>query len=308
MVAVLPLLLLSASQNVYDGQIGKFYKLGPQVRVSGSGEPLEVGRQRLVALKSVKTCLSFATKEVNCVAGEGKMLVVVEATIKNFEKAPMRVGPADSFGLRIYDQKFDASAHRYFGTFGPDLKSVSAQLKTGQSVDVVRVNEFPAKMPHLRIGIWYDTYSKSQTPKFDVTATLPKPVSVFAVSALNFSSKAEVSADRAFDLDGLNFKVVEVAPIENGGYRVRVKIENPMLLPANWGWQYAEAFVKNESGKETRYYPDFTPTLELAGWRNEVPPGGSVVGDYKFFSTEGKPTSFRLTTNNSKRTVTVTGV
>lgn len=49
-------------QNQYTANLGTLYLLGPTTTVSGSKEKLELGIQRLVALKSVKTCLAFGIK------------------------------------------------------------------------------------------------------------------------------------------------------------------------------------------------------------------------------------------------------
>ncbi len=297
----------NATQYKYDGKLGTFYKLGPEAFISGSKQKLEIGIQRLVALKSVKTCIAFATKNENIVATEGKLLVVFAATIKNPEKDPISIFSSQTFGLRIYESGFKAGDVSYIGGYDSSMTIVDKKLKSGESTDVFCVYEFPQTLKHLRVGIYYDRQGTEGVPKFDLTESLAEPKSVFAKSKLAYVGSASVKAGQEFDFEALTFKVLGCEAIADKGYRVRVEIKNPMLKAVPWGWQYAKAEVSDDSGNITSYYPGFYPLTE--SWPNEVTPGQTVIADYRFYPAKGSsPKTFTLTMNATKRTVTVTGL
>lgn len=237
------------------------------------------------------------------------MLVVFTATIKNPEKRSIRVSSSQTFGLRVYDTTFQAADISYRLGVDSSLGNLDTNLKSGASMDIVAIYEFPESLPHLRVGVYYNRYNKAQTPKYDLSSLIDTPTSVFAKNKLNFNNSASAKVGAMFDLDDLNFRVVDCQPIENNGFRVRVEIKNPMLRPGRWGFQYAKATLTDESGNETASYPEFYPTSGYEAWGNEIGAGRTVVGDYKFYPTgRGAPKSFKLTTMATKRSVTVSGL
>lgn len=297
----------TAAQNKYDAKLGTYYKLGPEVFVSGSKEKLEIGVQRLVALKSVNTCIAFATKTETIVAKEGKILVIFTATIKNPEKNPISIFSSQTFGLRLYESGFKSGDVNYIGGYDSTLSLANKSIKSGESIDVICVYEFPQTLKNLKIGIYYDRQGTANVPKYDLTQSIPEPTSVFGRSKLSYEGSATVKVGQEFDFDALMFKVIDCKPTSDKGYRVRVEIRNPMLKPVSWGWQYAKAEVSDESGNLTAYYPAFYPLTE--GFSTEVNPGQTVVGDYQFYPTKGSsPKRFSLTMNSTKRSVSVTGL
>lgn len=297
----------TATQHKYDAKLGTFYKLGPEVFVSGSKEKLEIGVQRLVALKSVKTCIAFATKNETIVAKEGRILVIFTATIKNPEKNPISIFSSQTFGLRLYDSGFKSGDVNYVGGYDASLSLVNKSIKSGESIDVICVYQFPQVLKNLRIGIYYDRQGTTNVPKYDLTSSLPEPTSVFGKSKLSYDGSATVKAGQEFDFEALMFKVIDCKQIADKGYRVRVEIRNPMLKPVSWGWQYAKAEVSDESGNVTAYFPAFYAVTE--GYSTEVNAGQTVIGDYQFYPAKRlAPKTFSLTMNATKRSVTVTGL
>lgn len=321
MLALLPLLSLalgsslgtsspSAQAPSYTAKLGTFYLLGPVARVSGSKETLDLGIQRLVALDSVHTALAFSTTAQTYVAGEGKKLVMFSATIKNPARGPIDVYPSETFGLRVYESGMKAGDVKYLGAVAADTRaSVSTKLKQGQSTKVICIYEFPAASPNLRVGIYFDRYNAATIPKFNLDASVAKPKSIFALDALNFSSSATAKRGEAFDFEGLTMKVLECVPLTGGSYAVRMELTNPMLAPGRWGWQYAKAILTDSSGRATDFYPDFFVAPESSDWRNEIAPGQTVRGEYRFFpASPGSPVSMTLTMHASKRSVKVNGL
>lgn len=303
------LFLNAPAQRTYPAKLGTFYLLGRARFVPESKKKLESGTQRQLALVSARTCLAFATNVETIVAPEGKLLLVLSSTIKNPESFPAAVTTSRSFGLRIYDTKFTASDTSYRGSFGPDLRHVDSKLRKGETVSMQSVYELPDQLEHLRIGIYWDGYNVNNAARYDLTSSLPQSSSVFAKSKLAFVRSATSKMGETFDLDDLNFRVVDCEPIESNGYRVRVEIKNSMLRAGRWGFQYAKAVITDESGNETASYPDFYPTSGYESWGNEIGAGNTVVGDYKFYPNgRSSPKAFKLTTTSTKRSVTVSGL
>jgi hypothetical protein len=284
----MPLALLAAlalaqtpAPVAYTGKLGTPYLLGPVATVIGSKERIEIGVQRLVTLRSVETAIAFGGKRQTFVAAKGQKLVVFRATIKNPEKNPIRVSPSDTFGLRIFDTKFVAGDVSFLGAFTDSLDPLSMQLKSKQSVDVVTVYQFPETTPHLRIAIYFDRFQAKKDPRFDLTKQIRPARSVFAADAMNYRPTASAQVGKWFDLDDLEFNVASCEKA-SGGYKVRVQVRNPMSVAGRWGWQYAKATLVDAAGERVDYYPDFVATPEHADWRNEIPGGKSVAGDYTF--------------------------
>lgn len=295
----------SQGQHEYDARLGVPYLLGPKATVSGSNEELDIGSRRWVTLRSVRTAIAFGMEGRTLVAGNGKMLVIFSATIKNPAKMPIPVTDSSTFGLRVYDTKFQAGDVKYLGSADTASRRLDRKLQKGEQVDVQSIYEFPAAAPHLRVGIYFDRNNRATTPKFDLTRLIDKPRSVFAKDALTYQAPANARAGESFDLDDLVFKVgaVEVA---EGGYRVNVEVTNPMPTSGRWGWQYANVELVSEDGDRTAYYPDFVVAPAFADWRNTIEPGKTVTGAYKFFpSKSGKLKSFVLTMNSTMRSVKV---
>ena len=286
-------------------QIGKPYLIGTVGRTKGEKQVSELGNSRVVTIKSARTAIAFGTKKETIVAGEGKKLVILEANIRNPEKRAISVTESQTFGLRVYDTKFTVNDVQYRGAAAKELSLLSKTLKPGESIDIVTIYEFPAKTPHLRIGIFYHTYIRSQAPKIDLTAQLTPPASVFAESVMNYVPTAEASLGARFDLDDLQFKVLGQRKIEQDGTAVRVEITNPMPRPGRWGWQYATAAML--SGATTvNSYPEFYIDPQFQTWGNEIRPGATVVGEYRFYPPAGfSAKQFRLQMNATKRTVSV---
>lgn len=296
----------SAPAREYKAKLGQPYLVGVIGRVSGSNERLEIMQSRLVTLKSVRTAIAVGTKAETIVAREGKKLVVFTANIKNPEKGQIYVTSSGAFGLRVFDTQFKAGDVEYRGSYTMAMGDLAIHLKPGQSVDIVSVYEFPAVTPHLRVGVYYDTKLKSD-PLFDLTNLIDKPISVFAKDNMTYSQTANVKVGEAFDLDGRTMKVLGCKPYE-GGFAVQVEVANSMLAGQTWGWQYARATMRDAGGTETAFYPDFAVLPEFAEWRNEIKPGGRIVGEYRFYpSNKAAPVSFALEVHATKRRVLVTG-
>ncbi len=286
-------------------QLGKPYLIGTVGRTKGEKQVSELGNSRVVTIKSARTAIAFGTKKESIVAGEGKKLVIFEAKIRNPEKKPISVSESQTFGLRVYDTKFTASDVQYRGAATKDLAILDKSLKSGESIDIVAIYEFPAKTPNLRVGIYYHTYIASQAPKFDLTSQLAPPTSIFAESNMSYLPSAQAPLGKSFDLDDLRFKVLGQTTIEGGGIAVRVEISNPMARPGRWGWQYATATLLSGTAATTSY-PEFYISPEFKDWANEIRPGSTVVGEYRFYPAAGfSAKQFRLQMNGTKRTVTI---
>ena len=297
-------LLKQQTPPAYTGRLGVPYLLGPRSVVSGSNEEIDIGIRRWVTLRSVRTAAAFGMERRTFVAKEGKKLVIFGATIKNPAKMPIGISDSSTFGLRVYDSGAKPGEIKYLGSSDSKLAHLTGSLEKGQSKDVLTVYEFPAASPNLRVGIYYDTYLRD-TPKFDLSKLVVKPTSVFAKDPLNFIGSATVTAGQSFDLDDLEFTVGAVEAID-GGFQVRIAVKNPMLAPGRWGWQYAKAELSGDGFEPTGNYPDFYVTPEFAEWRNEIVPGKTVVGHYKFYPAKpGTPRSFSLIMHSTKRSVRV---
>jgi len=286
-------------------QLGKPYLIGTVGRTKGEKQVSELGNSRVVTIKSARTAIAFGTKKETIVAGEGKKLVILEANIRNPEKKPISVSESQTFGLRVYDTKVTASDVQYRGAATKDLAILDKSIKPGEIIDIVAIYEFPAKTPNLRVGIYYHTYIASQAPKFDLTSQLAPPTSIFAESNMTYLPSAQAQLGKSFDFDNLRFKVLGHNAIEGGGIAVRVEISNPMARPGRWGWQYATATLLSGTAATTSY-PEFYIAPEFKDWANEIRPGSTVVGEYRFYPVAGfSAKQFRLQMNGTKRTVTV---
>lgn len=291
--------------QAYTARLGVPYLLGPRAVVSGSKEELDIGIRRWVTLHSVRTAIACGMEGRTFVAREGKKLVIFRATIKNPGKMAIGLHDSETFGLRVFDSGGKAGDFNFLGASDETLGRLDKKLEKGQSGEVITVYEFPAASPNLRVGLYFDRYLRDTAPKFDLTKRVAKPTSVFAKDALTYVSAATVPVGQSFDFDDLEFKVGPPEAIE-GGFQVRVEVKNPMRAPGRWGWQYAKAELTGEGFEPTAYYPDFFVTPEFSDWRNELPPGKTVVGHYRFFPTKaGTPKSFTLTMHATKRSVTV---
>jgi hypothetical protein len=298
--------LTQTARSEYKAKLGEPYLVGVVGRVSGDKKSMELGESRLVTLHSVRTAIRFDTMRESILAPKGKKLVIFEATIKNPEKRTITVSDSSCFGLRVYDTKFKASDITYRGSCAKDRSLPNRKLASGESFEVFSVYEFPAETPHLRIGIYYHTYLPKSTPRFDLTKFIEDPSSVFAKSNMVYTDSCTTSLGKSFDLDALNFKVLSAAPTTEGGYAVRMEITNPMLLPGAWGWQFAQASVKDAQERETAYYPAFFVDPADSSWKNEIAPGKAIVGEYRFYpSADSKPSSLTLKMNATERTVIV---
>ncbi len=294
------------AKQEYKAKLGTPYLVGTVGRTAGEKKVTELGNSRLITLNSVRTALSFGTKRETIVARQGKMLVILGSTIKNPEKKPILVSDASCFALRCYEPTFKASDVDYRGSALKNGDILSQQLKPGQAIDVWSVYEFPEQIPHLKIGIYFHTFIASQTPRFDVTNLIEKPTSVFAQSSLRFNSSAQVGLKAKFDLDSLNFRVLEVKKVSDGGIAVRIEASNDMILPERWGWQYAQAQIEDSSGRKTTNYPDFYIDSAYSDWGMNIQPRKSITGEYRFYpSNQDEPVKFSLTMNSTKRSVMV---
>jgi len=292
-------------QQEYTARLGVPYLLGPTIVVSGSKEELDLGVRRWVTLRSVRTAIAYGMEGRTFVAGEGKMLVILSATIKNPAKLPISVSDSAVFGLRLYDSKLKAGDVKYLGAANGSDGRLDRKLQKGEQVDVQAVYEFPASIPNLRVGTYFDRYDRVKAPKYDLTTLVEKPKSMFAKDALTYLPLATVKAGQRFDLDDLVFKIGAVDAAE-GGYKVHVQVENKMPTPGRWGWQYARAELVSETGEITAYYPDFVVVPAFADWRNSIDPGKTVEGVYTFFPAKpDRPKTFILTMNATKRTVRI---
>lgn len=290
---------------VYDAKLGKPYLLGRAIFVYGTNERLYTGTQRLIALKSAETCLAFGAKEETLVAGTGKKLVVFHATIENPETEPISVNNSNCFGIRIYEAGLKPGDVKYLGSFTESLEPLRAKIETHKRIDTVSVYEFPESSPHLRIGIWFDVYDRKKAPKYDLTASLPPAKSVFAATSLVFRNVASARSGQWFDLDDLEYRVIECAPTSEG-FQVRIEVRNPMRLAGRWGWQYGKASLEMSDGTSVPYYPDFFVEPAYENWGHELKAGSSVIGAYKFtVSAPSQPKSFSLTSVATGRRVSV---
>lgn len=290
----------------YKAKLGTPYLVGTVGRTAGEKKATELGNSRLITLNSAHTAIAFATKRETIVARQGKMLVILGSTIKNPEKRTISVADSQTFGLRCYEPTFKASDVAYRRSALKNGDILSYQLKPGKTVDVWSIYEFPDQIPHLKIGIYYHTYIASQTPKFDLTNLVQKSKSVFANSSLRFNTSAEVGLNEKFDLDGLNFRVLEVRKISDGGFAVQIEAANDMILPERWGWQYAQAQIEDTSGRKTLNYSDFYIDSAYSDWGMNIQPRNTITGEYRFYpSNQDEPVKFSLTMNSTNRSVTV---
>jgi len=297
----------AAQPRQYKGELGKFYLIGTVGHMPGTGEKIENGSSRLVAIKGVRTALAFGTQKETYVAGEGRMLFLIDAAIKNAEKSPILTSDSRSFSIRMFESGMKQGDFAYHTTVRPDMGPMQSGLKNGESMDVVLVFEFPSPIAKVRFSPYFSK-AFGTDPNFDLTDKVGKSSSVFARDSLTFARTAIVAKGKKFDLDALEFVVKGVEKTADKGYKVVVEMTNPMLLAVKWGWQYAKASVKDAKGTETAYYPDFKVT-SAGTWQGEVPPGKTVAGEYIFYPADGAaPTSFALQMNSTKRAVTVTGL
>ncbi|ARU40268.1 hypothetical protein CCB80_03580 [Armatimonadetes bacterium Uphvl-Ar1] len=316
MTSLIPLLALTTivpspqqAPRQYNGKLKTFYLLGEERYVIGSKEIIEIGKKRRVALNSVRTAIAFGSKTENIVAQEGKMLVILEATVKNPEKGLINVSTSELFGLRFFDANLKPGDVVYRGGFDRSLNQISKSLKSGESVDSTLVFEFPQKMPHLKMAIYFDRFIAGKNPHYDLTKLITSSGSVFAKTPLEYSPTATVAKEKEFDFDELRIKVIDTQAIEDNGHRVRVKLTNPMVKPISWGWQYATAETVDTNGQVTPMYRNFYPAPEHQNWRMQILPGQSIIGDYYFYPKEAtRPTQFKITMNATRRSVTVTNL
>lgn len=305
MIAVVALALAQpAAEFKPNAKLGEFYLLGPRATVSGSNEKLEIGLQRLVKIRSARTALAFASKHRTFVAGEGKKLILLYATVKNPEGFTAYVTSSDSIGLRVFGTGLKESDFNYEGAVAADLGQLDRKLKKGESVDFIQVYQAPSSMSTLRIAPYYRNYDRNRAAKYDLTKVMDKPTSHFAVNPLLYTDRITVPASTTFDFDALSIKFIGTKGLPDNGMAVTVQVTNPNLLPEKWGWQYATATL-SAPGLDVAFYPDFYVTSQTE-WRGEIAPGQSVIGEYRFYpGKQMTPTAFTLELNATKRSAVV---
>ncbi|CAN5572851.1 hypothetical protein BH11ARM1_BH11ARM1_01030 [soil metagenome] len=291
--------------RTYPAKLGVAYKIGVIGRVIGSSEKMEIQLSRLATIDSVQTGIAFGTKSETFVAKEGKKLVIFKATIKNPEKDPISVNSSQSFGLRVYDTTFKAGDIKYLGACNLSKGALNVSLKNGESVQVFTIYEFPAVTPHLRFCTYFEKPQPKSDPRYDLTNQIENPTSVFAKSNMEFRPEAKVEQGKLFDLDGLSMRVTARSVLPDGGVAVQLEVTNPMPVAGRWGFQYARAFITDQNGIETEYYPEFyiTPAGQTA---REIPFGKVIHGEYRFYTrTTGTTKFFTLIATATKRKIIV---
>lgn len=285
-------------------EFGKAYKIG-QLGPGPNGRVYEQGRSRIITLNSAFTTLAMSTESEAYVAEAGAKLVVIRATIKNPEKKDISLGPSNSFGARLIQPGFSTEKVKFVAAITRDNKHLNTKLASGKSLEIQQIYQFPYSTPSLKLGIYYDNFYPSDAPKFDLSNKLDKPNSPFAKSALEYVATAKIKSDE-FSIDGYQFKIIAAHAGKDNGNTLLIQITNTLNCPRPWGFQYADVFMYDIKGVETRFYPNFFADDSFADAKNMIPPGKSVTGEYRFYPNEKtKIDTIKINFKSTSRELTV---
>lgn len=291
-----------------NAQLGEPYLLGSKWFVSGSKEVIDNGMERWVTLKSVQATQFFAAKRQTFMAAEGQKLFLLHVTIKNPSKVVLNISSGDTFGIRIKDPGAKPEDYYYLGAVSASMDDLTGSLKKGDSADLIAVMRAPARSKILRMGLYYDARSRSNTRWYDLTDKVERPRSVFSDGPLTFTNAANLKIGQSGDFDWVGVKVNGIGPIpgQENQYTVDVEVTNNAYQPAKWGWQYASAALKLDSGETVAFYPELTDPATGKAWFGDIPAGKTQKLEYRFYpNREIRPKSFSLTSVATKRVLNV---
>ncbi len=309
MVALLGMLALSQiAEFKPNAKLFEPYLLGSKWFVSGSKEVIDNGTERWVTLKSVQVTQFFAAKREAFMAAEGQKLFLLHATIKSPSKLPIGVSHGETFGLRIKDPGAKAEDYHYMGAVAESLDELTGSLKKNESRDVIVVLRAPAASTTLRLGLFYDSQGRNNTRWYDLTDKIEKPNSAFSSGPLTFKDTANLKLGQSADFDWVDIRVngFRAVPGQANQYAVDVEVTNNAFQPAKWGWQYAAAALKLESGEAVAFYPELSDPATGKAWSGDIPAGKTQKLEYRFYpGREIRPKSFSLTSAATKRVLNV---
>jgi len=309
MIALLGMLGISQTADFKpNAKLGESYLLGSKWFVSGSKEVIDNGTERWVTLKSVQVTQFFAAKRETFMAAEGQKLFLLHATIKSPSKIPIGVSHGETFALRIKDPGAKPEDYHYMGAVAESLDALPGTIKKNESQDVIVVLRAPASSTTLRLGLYYDVKAKNNTRWYDLTDKVERAKSVFSSGPLTFTNFANLKIGQSGDFDWVDFKVNGFRPISGQAnqYAVDVEVTNNAYQPAKWGWQYASAALRLESGETIAFYPELTDPATGKAWSGDIPAGKTQKLEYRFYpNREIRAKSFSLTSAATKRVLNV---
>lgn len=302
----MPMLLSAylATQNAFvaDSKLGTPYLLGTEQFVSGTKEKLDIGTQRWVTVRNVRTALMFPGRSRTFLAGKGEKLMLLDLTVRNPSSVGLVLG-ANPTGVAFLKTDTAIGPHDTIGCVDANGGDMVGTLKKGESADCTLVVKMPAAIDHLWFVLFYERETLRKGRRFDATKDVSFD-SAYTTNGSKYADSIQVRPGTSFDFDWMQANVLGVEKRDDG-YAVKVEYRNRTLLPVGWGWQYAKAILKGADGTSVDYYPDFMDASgkSLGG---EVPAGKTVVGEYRF-SVKGpfEPKEFSLSLSQSGRSVVV---